>query len=93
MQSGFRLQFTNSYVQFWGLAPSCNIASLCKGICGTSIAHALKAMMTCLGPVYLIQYSGELLYIKIKQGFSLIAGTNQNLTTLTEDSRATIVIT
>lgn len=49
-------------------------------------------MMTCLDPVYLIQYDGELLYIcKIKQGFSLINGTNQNLTILTEDSRAALV--
>ena len=48
-------------------------------------------MMTCLDPVYLIQYNGELLYIKIKQGFTLINGTNQNLTTLTEDSRAALV--
>ena len=48
-------------------------------------------MMTCLYPVYLILYNGELLYIKIKQGFSLIYGTNQNLTILTEDSRAALV--
>ena len=37
---------------FVGLAPFYNIASLCRGICGTSIAHAIKAMMTCLGPCY-----------------------------------------
>ena len=49
-------------------------------------------MMTCLSPYYLLQYSGELFYKKIKQGFSLIEGTNQYLTTLTEDSRAALVI-
>ena len=50
--------------------------------------------MTCLDPCYHIQYTDEQLYdknLKIKQGFSLIYGTNQNLTTLTEDSRATLV--
>jgi len=43
---------------FMGLAPFYNIASLCKGICGTSIAHVIKAMMTCLSPFYEIQYIG-----------------------------------
>ena len=74
-----------------GLAPFHNIASFCKGICGTSIAHVIKAMMTCLCPYYSIQYNGEVFYKKIKQGFSLIKGINQNLTTLTEDSRAALV--
>ena len=48
-------------------------------------------MMTCLNPCYLIQYSGELFYIQIKLGFSLIKGVNQSLTTLTKDSRAALV--
>lgn len=48
-------------------------------------------MMTCLNPYYLIQYSGELFYKQIKQGFSLIKGVNQSLTTLTKDSRAALV--
>jgi hypothetical protein len=48
--------------------------------------------MTCLGPYYLIQYSGEPFYKKIKQGLSLIKGINQNLTILTEDSHAALVI-
>ena len=47
--------------------------------------------MTCLNPYYLIQYSGEQFRLKTKQGFSLIKGTNQNLATLTEDSRAALV--
>jgi len=29
------------YIQFWGLAPFRNFASLCKGVCGTSIAHSI----------------------------------------------------
>lgn len=37
-------------------------ASLCLGKCGTSIAHNIKAMMTCLDPFYHYQYKGELLY-------------------------------
>jgi len=41
-----------------GLAPFFNIASLCIGICGTSIAHVIKAMMTCLSPFYEFQYTG-----------------------------------
>lgn len=48
-------------------------------------------MMTCLNPYYLIQCSRELFYKQIKQGFSLITGVNQNLTTLTKDSRAALV--
>jgi hypothetical protein len=32
------------------------------GTCGTSIAHNIKAMMTCLDPFYHIPYKGELLY-------------------------------
>jgi hypothetical protein len=80
-----------SYVLFWGLAPFHNIASFCKGKCGTSQAHVIKAMMTCLDPYYLIQYSGELLK-KIKQGFASINGVNQCLTTSTKDSRAALVI-
>lgn len=55
------------------------------------IAHAIQAMMTCLNPSYLIQYSGELFYIQIKQGLSLIKGVNQSLTTLTKGSRAALV--
>lgn len=51
------------YILFWGLAPFYNIASLCKGMCGTSIAHNIMAMMTCLSPSYLVQYSGEPLYV------------------------------
>jgi len=45
-----------------GLAPIHIIASLCKGTCGTSIAHNIQVMMTCLSPYYHIQCSGELLY-------------------------------
>jgi hypothetical protein len=44
------------------LAKICIFASLCLGICGTSIAHNIKAMMTCLDPFYHIQYTDELLY-------------------------------
>ena len=51
---------------FMRLAQTRIFASLCLGICGTSIAHNIKAMMTCLSPCYLIQSSGELLYVKIK---------------------------
>ena len=44
---------------FRGLAPFYNIASLCRGICGTSIAHVIKAMMTCLSPRYITFYKGR----------------------------------
>jgi len=49
-------------------------------------------MMTCLDPYYLIQSSGELFYEYIKQGFALIKGVNQSLTTSTTDSRAALVL-
>ena len=49
------------------------------------------AMMTCLNPYYLIRCTRELFYKQIKQGFSLIRGVNQSLTTLTKDSRAALV--
>lgn len=38
------------------------LASLCLGTCGTSIAHNIKAMRTCLDPFYHNPYTGELLY-------------------------------
>jgi len=63
------------YIQFWRLAQIRIFASLCKGICGTSIAHNIKVMMTCLSPCYHIRYTGELLYLplnsrwKKKMGF------------------------
>ena len=40
-------------------------ASLCLGICGTSIAHNIKAMMICLSPLYHIQYGEQNRFIKI----------------------------
>ena len=47
-----------------GLAKTHALASLCIGICGTSIAHNIKAMMTCLSPYYKSIYSGKQLYKK-----------------------------
>lgn len=37
---------------FIRLAKTFIFASFCLGICGTSIAHNIKAMMTCLNPYY-----------------------------------------
>jgi hypothetical protein len=52
-----------------------NFASFCLGICGTSKAHNIKAMMTCLSPYYHYLYIGESalsIFLKIKPGFTLI---------------------
>ncbi|KAL1866997.1 hypothetical protein VTK73DRAFT_4351 [Phialemonium thermophilum] len=40
-------------------------ASLCLGICGTSIAHNIEVIMTCLCPFYHSLCMGELLYLYI----------------------------
>ena len=61
MQPNYRLQFF--IILFWRLAQIHILASHCKGICGTSIAHNIKVMMTCLGPYYHNRYFGELHYL------------------------------
>lgn len=41
----------NSFINlFWRLAQMQIFASYCKGLCGTSIAHFIRAMKACLSP-------------------------------------------
>ena len=77
MQPNFRLQSISFLSYFLRLAKIRIFASLCLGICGTSLAHNIKAMMTCLSPCYQIQYNGrispiKIIYLQIKLRFTLI---------------------
>ena len=77
MQPNFRLQSISFLSYFLRLAKIRIFASLCLGICGTSLAHNIKAMMTCLSPCYQIQYNGrispiKIIYLQIKLRFKLI---------------------
>ena len=58
MQPNFRLQFISILSYFVRLAKIHIFASLCLGICVTSIAHNIKAMMTCLCPLFLSKFPG-----------------------------------
>ena len=77
MQPNFRLQSISFLSYFLRLAKIRIFASLCLGICGTSLAHNIKAMMTCPSPCYQIQYNGrispiKIIYLQIKLRFTLI---------------------
>lgn len=37
---------------FWGFARTSIFASLCRNLCGTSVAHSIRVMRTCLRPNY-----------------------------------------
>jgi len=67
MQPNFRLQSISFLSYFLRLAKIRIFASLCLGICGTSLAHNIKAMMTCLSPYYHIQLSAESSFILLNK--------------------------